>query len=234
MKLRQQIEVSLGNLSSNLRRRGALKKILENEVVVVDIGAHKGEFCSTLPRKDLELICVEPISDFNKFIFEQAHRKRFRVTVINAVVSDTKEEYADFFVNKGTVGSSLLEPIPGSDSSWLTKNEIRRVRQISLVELLETSKRQEIGLLKIDTQGTDLQVIKSAGNLLDARLIRAVLVEVNFHNFYYKQDSYFEIFRYLEERGYFFADIYPTRNRKGWLFSADVLFLPRSAKYTTV
>lgn len=65
-----------------------------------------------------------------------------------------------------------------------------------------------IDILKSDTQGYELEVLRGATRLLQAGLIRAVIVEVNFVPMYVRQASFIELHTFLSSFGYRLVDFY--------------------------
>jgi hypothetical protein len=65
-----------------------------------------------------------------------------------------------------------------------------------------------IDLLKIDTQGYDLEVLRGASTILDLRAVGTLLVEVNFTCLYEGQCSFGEIERLLKGKGYGLVALY--------------------------
>jgi hypothetical protein len=90
--------------------------------------------------------------------------------------------------------------------------------------------RGGVALLKSDAQGSDLDVILSAGEFLNPKFIKSILVEINFTNFYHGQQHYYNIFSTLDNAGYRMAWMYPHRAHDEWLWWADVLFIDKQAK----
>jgi hypothetical protein len=86
-----------------------------------------------------------------------------------------------------------------------------------------------IALLKSDAQGSDLDVIQSAGNFLNPDFIKSILVEINFTNFYHGQHNYYDVFSVLDKAGYRMAGMYPYRAHDEWLWWADVLFIAKQS-----
>jgi FkbM family methyltransferase len=71
-----------------------------------------------------------------------------------------------------------------------------------------------IDLLKIDTQGFDLEVLKGASGVLAAGVVRHVLVELNFIELYARQCSPWEVQAFLSSAGFRLVDYY-EKNRHG-------------------
>jgi hypothetical protein len=85
-----------------------------------------------------------------------------------------------------------------------------------------------ISVLKIDTQGADLQVLKGAAQLL-AFSQPIVVAELIFAPLYENQDSAAEIIIWMEKHGYVFAGIFDDfYSKEGCLSWCDAVFIPKS------
>jgi len=65
-----------------------------------------------------------------------------------------------------------------------------------------------IDLLKTDTEGFDLELLKGAEGLLRSKQIRFILTEATFHPDDSYQTSFFRVAKYLSGFGYCFVDLY--------------------------
>ena len=85
-----------------------------------------------------------------------------------------------------------------------------------------------VDVLKIDTQGFDLEVIKGAESMIDQERIAMILVEINFAEYYDGQVSAGQLIDHLTAHGYLPVCFYPMMYCNGRGFWADGLFLHRS------
>lgn len=210
----------------------ALRRLLSRRIepFVIDVGANDGSFI--LEVNDLlpiRALCIEPGVDAHSRLAAVAEY-RPNIRTLNVAIDEVRGE-ADFFVAKSDVGSSLLLPVAGQLSEWATTVAKVRVPTVRLDEILE--RESEVDLLKVDTQGTDLRVLRSGAALLAPEKVGAILVESNFHQIYEGQDSFGDLYHLLVGKGYFMADFFRYFNRKGWLWYADALFLPTSSEFAT-
>lgn len=217
---------------ADAERRSALTRLLSDGGIVLDVGANRGQFAmEILETADVSVICFEPVdAAFDALCALAREEPRISPRKL-AIAAETGS--ADFHVQRSDVGSSLLEPLPNQGSEWLTASAVVSVDTIRLDDFLTRENISWVSLLKSDAQGYDKRVIESAGSLLNPGCIGAVLVEVNFHHFYQDQDSFSSILDMMLGSGYFLAGIYRHFNRSGWLWWADVLFLPNAAPFST-
>jgi hypothetical protein len=84
-----------------------------------------------------------------------------------------------------------------------------------------------INLLKIDTQGYDLEVLHGAKQALAAGTVDNVLVELNFAQIYKFQPSPAEIISYLEDYRFALVDFYEKYRSGNSLAWCTALFSKR-------
>ena len=212
-----------------------LSNILSSGDVIYDVGANRAQFANRLLKIcDGRSLTVSsrslPIMTFcSNFL-----PKKAGFIPVKLAITDDDVENVDFYVNKSSAGSSLLSPIEGQKSQWLTPEEKISAKASRLDAFIEAQDEKKlISLLKVDAQGADLKVLRSAGSYLSPEHIQAVLVEINYHNFYEGQNRLDEIIKLMEDKNYFVAGIYRHYNYKGWLWWSDFLFLPRDDRFTT-
>lgn len=203
-----------------------LGRLLRAGDVVVDVGANRGQFALEVLGicADVSIYSFEPGAEAFAALQQEA-KTHPQIKPCSQAISSTTGE-ADLFVTKSDVGSSLLKPLPGQPSQWLTPSHTARVRTTRLDDFIVSAKMPAIKLLKSDAKGLDLKVLQSAGTFLRPAFVHAVLVELNFRKFYDAQGTVPELLGELAERGYRLAWLYPHRDHDKWLWWADALFIP--------
>ena len=217
--------------AADLLRMNDLRRILNDDSIVIDVGAHIGEF-STAVRKitNASIYAFEPVPVAFASLKKNLIDEKF--FPINSAIS-LENDYATFHITESLVGSSLLPPIKGQTSKWLNETTSIEVQTTRLDTFIELEKFTNISLLKTDAEGFDLRVLESVGKFLEPSFVQAVLVEMSFHLFHEGQDKFYKAIELLTEKGYFLAGFYPHFNHNDWLWWADVLFLPNNSKYST-
>jgi FkbM family methyltransferase len=205
-----------------------LSRILCPGSIILDVGANRGQFALEILEivSDIKIYSFEPVPDAYEDLKLLSEQHRQIIPFQQAITMQKGE--ADFFVMASDVGSSLLEPLPNQPSQWLTLDQKISVETVRIDDFFQDHiLGNNITLLKSDAQGSDLDVILSAGKFLNPQFIQSILIEVGFSNFYSDQQSYYDIFSTLENAGYRMAWMYPHRAHDEWLWWADVLFIPR-------
>jgi FkbM family methyltransferase len=141
---------------------------------ILDVGANVGQsairFRAIFPKA--RIICFEPVA--STFAELQKNTRRLGVEAHKlALGSETKSQ--TMFLTHFSTSSSLLKP---------PEDELRDTEQVEVVTLDQFVKEHSldyIGLLKIDAEGFDLEVINGAAEMLSSGRVRFVMVEVGFH-----------------------------------------------------
>ena len=132
----------------------------------------------------------------------------------------------DFFVATRPNMSSLLEfdpaafsrhfgLMPGSED-WaraLTLKRKQTIRTETADRFFRSQGLERIDFLKLDTQGTELEILKGAREYLSAGKISVVKTEVSFVPVYRGQCTFGEIDRFMKDHGFVFVDcaFYPDK-----------------------
>jgi len=89
--------------------------------------------------------------------------------------------------------------------------------------LLSPADLESPTLLKIDVQGTELEVLTGADGLLD--VVDTILVECSFVELYAGQALASDVLSFLHKRSFRLANIVaPTLGHKGEVLQADIVF----------
>jgi FkbM family methyltransferase len=202
-----------------------LNRILPKDAIIFDVGANRGQFAEQINGffDQATIHSFEPVPSAYKEL--EALSSRITKIIPNNLAINVVDGNVDFFITESDVGSSLLEPIEGQPSKWLQTSQKVTVKAKRLDTIIRERNITKIDLLKSDTQGADLQTLLSAGDYLVPSKINAILVEVNFQNFYKNQCSFSSILDTLINKGYRLAWMYPHRSHDKWLWWADALFI---------
>lgn len=194
---------------------------------VVDIGANEGQtaarFLGCFPHANI--VSFEPVpATFARL--GAACGRNPRVTCENLAVSAASGQVemlvgapADSFVSR------IVDETSREEGVWHRET----VRSVRLDDYLRGKNLPGIDLLKTDTEGHDLNVLKGCGELLDGHRISFVLCEVGFTSDNRQNSALVEIGDYLKAHDYQFFALYPPT---GWTPSlemayADALFVSR-------
>jgi hypothetical protein len=106
---------------------------------------------------------------------------------------------------------------------------------VRLDSFCESHHVSAVAMLKIDTQGHDLVVLRGAEGLLASGKVEVILCEINFSPLYQDQPSMGDLYSFLNSMGFGLVGLYDTaRDESGCLKWCDGLFrrLQNGAKTT--
>jgi FkbM family methyltransferase len=207
------------NLDPHVRihRVIANKLNIYDKIIVVDVGHHKGDFLTLflqrtkISRSKIFLVGVDPI-DYETDLCD--------VFLKIGLSSTPGEKIFNTYSEPGC--NSLLElrvenrvDSIKSEKGWYCAYEIKKTGEIkietkTLAHIVQELKIPQIHYLKIDTQGNDLQVLKSAGpfikNVLYIQMESSVAKKEN-QLMYAGQSTLNEDESYLEANGFKRVDL---------------------------
>jgi FkbM family methyltransferase len=190
--------------------------------VVFDVGANRGQTIARFRRVFARPVihAFEPARE----TFAELQRRCTSIPdlVLNNAALGARAESRTFVENDDPEMSSLLEP---SADAW---GEIKNRYEVDVTTLDAYCQARGIGrvdILKIDTQGFDLQVLAGAERLLRASAVHLIYTEVIFSDMYKGLPRFDQTYAFLADRGYklvSFYDFYYQHGRASW---TDALFI---------
>jgi FkbM family methyltransferase len=138
----------------------------------------------------------------------------------------SQDETKDFYLQAHSPLSSFLRPLNSSDIDATSAVGIRRLDGV--LEELRLGEQSRI-LLKLDTQGWDLEVVKGAGRHLSR--VQALLSEMSIQPLYENMTPYYKALEYYEGQGFVPYAISPiNRAADGSIIECDCLMIRRAPK----
>lgn len=229
----KKIHISCIKRSINLARQN-----IKDNMCIVDVGAYLGE------QGDTTQVFAEAFPSNRVFAFEP-FMKNYNVLVKNTkkhtnvkpfclALSD-EERKGTLYVTAASSSSSLLE-VNFDEVNKLKKQYSRAIKQVkeesieitTLDKFAEKEGISEIAILKIDTQGTELSVLKGARKILNKTAL--IMFENNNHQSYNNAKKYYEVDEYLRENGFELFDIVPSLYEKGRIYEWDAIYVNSAYK----
>jgi FkbM family methyltransferase len=197
--------------------------------VVLDVGASWGGYAKTLRRFGYKkrIISFEPVSKTHSKLLKnslndsewQVHKK--------IIISDKKIKKLFINVSKDNDNSSVLELSKlhkenHPNSQYTHKEEVEIDSLDNLINHYSLSNKNL--MLKIDVQGSEMDVLKSAINNLSK--FKLIQIELSLQTLYEGQTLYREVLNFMNEHNYGIWNIFPGYKKKlvGQLFQFDGVF----------
>lgn len=185
-----------------------LKELKKNNITIktfIDVGSHRGTYTDLILKnfESKNVFMFEP----QKKIFKEIRKKYLKkknIKIFNVAVS-SKNKFSKIFINEHDLTSSLNElnskniylnyksKIFGGSVNAMIK-KIDKIKTIKLSSLIAKKGIKRIDLLKIDTEGHELEVLIGLEKYIG--LTRHILIEFHNDNVYLKYNSS-KIHKYL-------------------------------------
>lgn len=183
--------------------------IAKQDPVCIDVGANEGQTISFL-RKYFDrprIYAFEPSADMFSILKSKQYGEL--VEIFNLALGD-REERRELVKFSLPVMNSLLRMDPSIQNPFRDMEAIATepVDVTTLDLFFRKHNISAVDLLKVDTQGFDLRVLRGAQASLASGIVRNVYVELNFVPMYGGQSSAREIDDFLAGHGFKLVDYY--------------------------
>ena len=184
------------------------------------IGATSKLFSKALPKSEIHVF--EPIK--NNLAKIQAFCSSCKnITYHNIALGNDNLEQ-EINVTNNVTSSSLLDIEENIDSQFFADSLNKKdSEKIQVRRLDDLSLAKNINILKIDTQGFELEVLKGAVNNLQN--INIVVLELANHQFYKGAPQYHEIDQFFRENNFELYDMIPGIMRERKLYEWDSIYV---------
>jgi FkbM family methyltransferase len=195
------------------------------ELILFDVGANTGQTARKLKKRlpSAEIFSFEPSPTTYRELSANV-RTISKIHPMQMGLGDVPGKL-QFNQNSNSDMSSFLEL---GSAGWGNINDVLEVEVDTVDHFCKSQRIDKIHLLKSDTQGFDLAVLKGAEQMLSAQKIDIIYMEINFAPLYVGAPSIKEIASWMDLFNYKIMSIYDLHylNRViGW---ADIMFLSPS------
>jgi FkbM family methyltransferase len=207
------------------------KKLSDQNYIILDIGGGIGAsvllYSKFLPEN--KIFVFEPIHE-NYITIKSKVSNLSNIEVCNFGLGNENSKKQINIANRIT-SSSLLPLSADPDSEFLNQMNLgqKGVESIEIKRLDDYLAKipDAIGIMKIDVQGYEMEVLRGSEATLNKTKI--VLLEVNNHEGYSGSAKYYEIDNYLREHNFTLYDILTSVLDNGMLKEWDVIYINNSA-----
>ena len=197
-------------------------------IVFFDIGANIGHFAESICG-EYEVktgFLIEPVAK----IIPQLEAKfpdREKFKVLNLAVADKNGE-TDFFINEDFDSVSSLLKIHNETDELRSLNiktpTPTKVKTLTLDHIAAEYGLTDIDLIKIDVQGAEHLVLKSA--IVTLKRTKVVYTEFSFKPLYENSSTFFDLYKIFYENDFVLVNISPGyASSNGELLQGDALFV---------
>jgi len=193
--------------------------------IIFDVGANVGQTAMEYSSifKNAKIYSFEPVETSFKELTKNVAKIR-NVSNFQIAFGSKKEEIKiELDSNPTSLTNSLKNTSASSGEAKL--RETIRVRKID--DFVTEHNIKSIDLLKIDTEGWELEVLKGASQSLAEGKIKLVLCEAGFTNVNSWHTPFDTLNSFMSKNGFWFCGIYdvqPKYLRKGWHYGNVLWF----------
>jgi len=207
-----------------------IKNLLgSNEISVFDVGANIGEWAELFSKRFNNISyygAVEPDEGLIKYLHKNLSgiKNIEQFQIFNVALGSEKSNATLRIMNSSSMNS--LHSL-GQDS-WGHEIDLQKIEVVTidgLIHSISAGSRKIYDLLKIDSQGSDFEVLKGAKSLLGREGVNLVLCEVILQKLYTNTSYFVELFEYMLKLNYKVYGFYDQHNRNRSLAWFDVLFI---------
>lgn len=204
-------------LNKNFNEKKLLASLSGNEIIVFDVGSNLGSYIKLVSNQNKHrLINFYSFEPNKNLIVNQKNIKlpKLHKLNINNIGISNENTFKPFFIRKVSSQSSFLEksqskPFNNLEESVLTET-------IRIDDFCLENDINYIDILKIDTEGYELEVITSAMHMIKNKKIGIIKIEID--------DRINSIFDFMTSNEYKLIGITNTTYIKNKLFVFDAYF----------
>ena len=195
---------------------------------ILDVGANKGQFALKLIENGFkgDILSFEPLSLEHKKLVEYS-QKIGNWHIAKKCALGNKNSKKKFYITGNRESSSLLKILP-------KHTQLRPDSRIIATEVVEIKKLENFKkqikkykknlLLKIDTQGSEIDVLSGSGKMIND--LKCLFIEVSLVHLYENQTLWLDIIKYLKDFKFevWSVDQLLRNNKTGQTYQLDIFF----------
>lgn len=208
------------NTVSDLDFHYIIKNIInkKQKICCLDIGANIGQTAKKLRKyfPNATIYCFEPVEETYKLL-EKNLQGYSNVYAYNVAMGSAKGEI-EIFHRENSEWNSLVTSL--NENSRITGATAEMIKVDTIDNFVKEKNISTIDIVKSDTEGFEMEVLKGAKYCLENHLIDSIYIEVGFSR-HDMQHTYFTyIFEQLENYGYGFSGLF----EKGYTTENEIVY----------
>lgn len=158
-------------LSTFLKRNYSL-------ITIFDVGAHHGDYTNLFVETDASIYCFEPNPSSFNYVQKRFHTQK-NVNLFNMGLSSKggESQIFDYKNLEGSYHASMYKEVFTHLHNSMPVSAEIRVETVD--HFSQENGIERINLLKIDTEGHELEVLKGAQSLIDKKCVDVIHFEFN-------------------------------------------------------
>lgn len=181
-----------------------LKKNLNNTAIIFDVGAHFGESVIRIKKifPEATIHCFEPVT------------QSFNILKKNILYFNYKKVILNNFSLFNTISNKYIKIYRKSELSsfFLIGKKIHKQKSIALTidHYIKINKIKSVDFIKIDTQGSELEILHGAKKTLKSKKIKFLEIEIIFKNklnIYRNSISFYQIEKFLNSYNFYLVKL---------------------------
>ena len=209
--------------------KNLLKSIKQFNVnSVIDVGANEGQFALKLINSKFkgDIISFEPLKDEHSLLNKLSFKKK-NWKVARRCALGNKNKIMQLNISGNRQSSSLLK-ILRKHTELRPDSSIIKTDSVNVEKLdnfkSDISKFKKNLLLKIDTQGSEIDVLRGAAKVI--KNIKCLFVEVSLVSLYKNQKLWLDVIKYVKKLNFEVWSIDPLlrNNNTGQTYQVDIFF----------
>jgi FkbM family methyltransferase len=220
-------------ININVRERDAFKDqvklITKKQPNIFDVGACTGEMTFKYKNlfKNSTIYCFEPFTPSFE-ILKKNTSGYSNIKCYNVALSGITGT-VDFHVNQYYPTNSMLATHVDSGKNWnnevFVTKEVIKIKSLTLDAFVTQNQIDQIDILKMDTQGTEYQILEGASKFLGQNKISLIYLEIIIMPTYQDQKNLDEILLLLRRKGFVLYNLYNlSYTNAGELRQVDAIF----------
>ncbi len=199
-----------------LSELGLMRSLSKEGDVILDVGAHIGTFCIPMAKHvgaSGRVYAFEPTPESYRILNKniEANGLETQALATNALISDREDDYSVHYPSDHT-SAAYFVPLGESESSSKTPGDgsvdVSTIHLDSWGLSGETA-LERLDVLKVDTEGMELGVLRSASALIE-RFQPVIMAEISNAHLARAGDSARDVGKFLKKRGYrFYRNLRP-------------------------